>query len=672
MWVSRSSRAGSILLAALVAGGCADAPATGALAQVEQPIINGTPDPGETGTVYVSHLDYPFLCSGTVIGPTLVVTAKHCTFVEKTGANNDVPMKGDRFRVGFGPQQGQLTWRGTTKMEWIGQPGNVEVQPAVDGGQDVALLWLSSAVPAGTKIHAVKLDYIPAANDPLTIVGYGRSSLSSNKSGVKLMTVDTFNGLNGATGIIQAKGKGACSGDSGGSFYFGAARELVGVTSTAGASAPGKACDIGITNASSVRNQGVNAFLAAALGQIGVCAPAPEICGDGLDQDCDSVVDNQCKKDGQPCASDVDCETGTCQDIAGQKLCVRVCDDKTPCPPGSVCATSCTQGYCLAGAQGTAKLLEACAGSAECASNHCGGAGCTLVCNPLLGQCPDDMACAVTPTCGECAPIAGVPGPRKLGEACSTTSDCEVDGTCVDDGFGILRCATPCLEGNVCPSGFACRNAQCVRAGGLSTGERCLGPDDCASALCAVFSEPWENYCTKPCSTSGECGNGFDCKQELGAQICVPAVERMGEPCVADSQCTSDQCHPTLGLCTRQCDPKSAPCPVGFACHVVDGELACVPGPGAFPPDGGAGSAGASGGGAGSGGVGGAAGSGGSVAGSGGGAGTAPAGSEAGESSSGCGCRTASTRSSGSVVALLALAFGIARRAGRRRGKLSG
>jgi hypothetical protein len=213
-----------------------------------------------------------------------------------------------------------------------------------------------------------------------------------------------------------------------------------------------------------------------------------------------------------------------------------------------------------------------------------------------------------------------------------------------------------------------------VRAGGLSTGERCLGPDDCSSALCAVFSEPWENYCTKPCSTSGECGNGFDCKQELGAQICVPAVLRMGEPCVADSQCTSDQCHPTLGRCTRQCNPKTAPCPPGFACNVVDGELACVPGPGAFPPDGGAGSAGTSGGAAGVAGSGGSGGGGtaGSAGGSGGSAGSSGAGSEAGESSSGCGCRTARTRAGGSVAALLALALGIARRAGRRRGKLTG
>lgn len=654
-------------LAAVCAVSCADA-VPESLGRAPEPIINGTPDPGETGTVYVSHLDYPFLCSGTVIGPTLVVTAKHCTFIEKSGANNDTPMKGNRFRVGFGPQQGQLTWRGTTKMEWIGMPGNVEVQPAVDGGEDVALLWLSSAVPSGTKIHAVKLDYVPKSGDQLTIVGYGRSSLSNNKSGVKLMTVDAFNGVNGATGIIQAKGKGACSGDSGGSFYFGSTRELVGVTSTAGASAPNKACDIGITNASSVRNPDVNAFLANALGQVGVCAPTPEICGDGKDQDCDNVADNQCQKDGQPCATDVDCENGSCQEVAGQKICTKPCDDKAPCPANSRCVTSCTQGFCLPGTQGTKKLSEACADSSECASNHCAASGCSLVCNPLLGQCPDDMACAVTPSCGECAPLASVPGPRKLGEACSSGADCETDAQCVDDGFGNLRCATACLEGNVCSSGFACRNGLCLRTGGMATGERCLAPEDCGSFLCALFPEPWLNYCTRNCTSSADCGNGFDCKHELGAQICVPAVNRMGEACVADSQCTSDQCHPTLGICTRQCNPQTAPCPPGFLCHVVDGEMTCVPGPGAFPtpadagPPSDAGAAGTAAGG-------GVAGAGASAGTAGTGAGGAAADSAGSGSGSGCGCRTADRRDGGAGLLLAAAALGLAR-LGRRRGKL--
>lgn len=657
-----------VLLAGGIFAACGQGSPPERVVGLSQPLIGGTPDPNETGVVHVSHLDYPFLCSGTLIAPTLVVTAKHCTFREKSGA--DEPMKGDRFRVGFGPKTGQLTYRGTTKMEWIGMPGNVEVQPSVDGGEDIALLWLSSAAPAGSIIHPVKLDYVPKGGDQLTIVGYGQSG---SGSGTKLMTVDAFNGVNGSTGILQAKGKGACSGDSGGAFFLGAfppgvQREWVGVTSTAGASSPTTKCDIGITNATSVRNPNVSKFLADALGLIGVCSPAAEICGDGKDQDCDGIADNQCKKDGATCNSEVECESGLCEDPGtGTKVCVRVCDDQTPCPAGSRCVTSCSSGFCNPGVQGSKKLLDACTDSAECATNHCGGAGCTLVCNPLLGQCPDDMACAAGSGCGDCEPLAAVPGPRALGERCAQVSDCQADATCSDDGFGVLRCATPCLEGSACPSGFLCKQGVCTRGGGFALGERCMAANDCGSLLCAAFNYPELNFCTKLCTGPASCSEGFECKDELGAKICVPLDFRMGEACIADSQCLSGRCHPVLSVCTRACDPQTAPCPPGFACHVVDGELSCEPAGTRSPgPD-----AGSGGSGGGMGGSGASAGSGGSGAmGTGASGGAGAKGTEGDADSGGCACRASggstSPQSQSWFVAVAIASIAMLRRRARR------
>jgi hypothetical protein len=615
-----------------------------------EPVIGGSPDPGESGTVYVTHLDYPFLCSGTLIGATLVVTAKHCTFRERADGT-DAPLTGSRFRVGFGPAYGQLDWRGTTSMEWIGMPGELEVQPAVDAGEDVALLWLSSAMPAGARIHSVKLDYVPAVGDPITIVGYGRSSLTNDQSGVKLMTTDSVNGVIGATGIIQTQGKGACSGDSGGSFFFGANRDLVGITSTAGMSEPDRACDLGITHAGSVRNQRVSQFLQAALARLGVCAPSPEICGDGRDQDCDGIADNQCQKDGQPCGSDVDCASGVCAEIAGQRICARACDERTPCPAANRCVSSCTQGFCVAGAQGTGKLLAPCSDSAECASNHCAASGCSLICNPLLGQCPDDMACSLAAGCGECATLAGVPGPRQLGERCASGADCAGGAECVDDGFGVRRCATLCLPGDVCPGGFSCRRGQCLRGGGLSSGERCLAPEDCASNLCALFPDKRENYCAKPCSSEIDCSNGLECREELGARICVPVGRRMGESCTHDDECTTRRCIAALGVCSRQCNPSTIACPPGFLCEVVAGELACVQAP-EVEPDAGSGGAG---------GVAGAAGQ--PQAGADGGA-AAPG---FGSSSGGCGCRATKGRGGSAPLALFSLLIAAGARRQTRR-----
>ncbi len=640
----------------------------GALAEVHAPIIDGTPDPGESGVVYVTHLDYPFLCSGTVVHPQLVTTAKHCTFRERSGP--DLAMAGDRFRVGFGPSQANLTWRGTVRMEWIGMPGSVEVQPSVDAGEDIALLYLAGSVPAGTRVHDVKLDYFPASGDKITIVGYGRSSLSSSAAGVKRTTTDDFNGFDAATGILQTTGKGACSGDSGGAFFFGTGRELVGVTSTAGGSSTSSFCDIGITQATSVRNANVNRFLFDALSALGTCLQQPEICGDGLDQDCDGVADNQCTPDGAACTADVQCQNGLCDDLGTGPRCIRLCDETVKCPATSRCVVTdgCSRGYCEAGAQGVGKLLQACSDHQACATNHCSAEGCTRLCRSTLGECPDGMACAVGATCGECLDEVNVAGPRHLGESCTSTADCDADGECKDDGFGVLRCAMPCFEGESCPGGFRCRDGQCLRTGGFSNGDRCTGPDDCASFLCAVVSgEPERSFCTRPCTTATECGTGFDCAEKFGQMVCVPDGLLLGEECVADSQCTSRQCDVDLGVCTRACDPRTVACPAGFTCEVLRGDLRCVPAPGAWPagpepvPDSGAsGTAGSTGGTGVGAGTGGAAGVPAAGAPSAGGTRAEPS---SGGDDGGCGCVVpGERRSPASVFAPFAVALLVARR----------
>ncbi|MCC6215655.1 MAG: trypsin-like serine protease [Polyangiaceae bacterium] len=592
--MSPAARRFCLLVALLPGAGCgsADPPAPAAVAS---PIIGGSPDPNESGTVAITHLDYGLLCSGTLIAPTLVVTAKHCAFLERA-SGPDEPLAGDRFRVGFGPAWGQLTWRGTTSLEWVGMPGELEVDAAVAAGEDVALLHLASAAPASAHVHSVRLDYVPKAGDSLTIVGYGRSSLSSDTSGVKLQTTDAFHAFDGSTGILTAKGKGACSGDSGGSFYFGGLRELVGVTSTAAGSSTTSFCDVGITHASSVRNPRVNALLAAALGVVPSCTPIDEVCGDGLDQDCDQIPDNGCLADGAACTSDVACRNGACIDLGAGPVCGRRCDRQTTCPPGQRCVGTCGEGHCTTDPAGSGPLLAACTTDAECASSHCSSAGCTTLCGAALGECPDDQACATTGACGECVPLAAAPDPRRLGEACAVDADCTDGAVCAGDGFGVGRCATTCFQGSICPDGFRCDAGRCVRGAPFALGERCTKPELCSSGLCATYPEPHRNFCTRRCTNGSGCPDGFACASEFSTLVCVPAIGRLGEPCAADSQCTTDRCDPTLGACTRACSPTSAPCPAGFTCDVVGGALLCRAAPGAFPPDAGAGGAGGAGG----------------------------------------------------------------------------
>jgi hypothetical protein len=74
-----------------------------------QPILGGAPAADLTGVVHVAHPDSPIVCSGTVIAPSLVVTAKHCVIRETSGA--DAPLRPEAFSVGFGPDIDHLITR---------------------------------------------------------------------------------------------------------------------------------------------------------------------------------------------------------------------------------------------------------------------------------------------------------------------------------------------------------------------------------------------------------------------------------------------------------------------------------------------------------------------------------------------------------------------------------
>jgi hypothetical protein len=474
------SRLSLAALALLLALGCTASvdPVAGA----EESIVNGTRETAYPEVVALYWSSSPTaggLCSGTVIGPYAVLTAKHCVFRDGAGGVEE-PVPAREMVVIVGHDLNSMSGITSTHrvLEVRTTPGN-DIDADVENGNDIAIVLLDAAIPVTPRGTATSG---PSTGNLLTIVGFGRTSSGSDASGVKYRGTTRTERV--GMRLFETNGTGiawTCQGDSGGPAID-PAGNVTGITSFGFG-------DCRLPYSYFTRVAGHRALVDAALTFVPPCVPRSEECN-SVDDDCDDAIDETgCTAVGAPCESNADCSGGAaCEDVGGASICVVTCfpDDPAfaPCPDGSWCeATGCAMGRCIVGTLGALAEGAECAAHADCGSGNCtmvaGAMRCGRQCFPDTG-CPGGQVCEVAgeSECGACVPEEIASGPRSFGQACTDGAMC-ASGLCAADGF----CTSACGSHAECPADHHCSAGTCARGAPVASGGACAVTEDCASGL---------------------------------------------------------------------------------------------------------------------------------------------------------------------------------------------
>jgi hypothetical protein len=327
---------------------------------------------------------------------------------------------------------------------------------------------------------------------------------------------------------------------------------------------------------------------------VGPCqTPSTERC-DGVDDDCDGLIDNGCPGS---CTADAGCAPGEYCDATG--LCAPDLDDGQACGRDEQCvANHCSNDVCCGSG-------DCCTSPGQCTAHGwaprcddgptCQGSKGTPSCSASF-QCGvitegDDSPCAgqVSQACGPYPSIfctnavtqppdqsALCPGSCTNDLGCDTTAYCDAANHCLPDGGPGVACAgTSQCQSAICTDGVCC-NTTCTGGCeacdlGASSGTCTLVPDgadpdsECGSVSCIGYYSGW---------------SGDSCRRKADLSPAATTCDGAGACRAAAQECTAQTLPgPITTTCNATCqDPNLATCTgttAGVCTNVNPGNQTC-------------------------------------------------------------------------------------------------
>lgn len=384
----------------LCLGACAPAPLVGS---ESSELIFGEIDEGHPAAVALSRSGHAF-CTGTLVSPSVVMTAAHC--IDQLSGDPKVTVFFGTDIEGGGTRIGVSRTR--THSQWNG---------SLAGGHDIGLLLMDFPVDPEAAIALSHFDMSERVGAEIERVGFGiYDAATQAQDGKKRWGRTTVTSVpaGGDTFIAGDAELITCSGDSGGPAFM----EVDGTTYVAGVHS------FGLEGCTTAHNGDTRVELYA-----------------------DDFVQPWIQENDPACGADLLCARIGCIDDP----------DCEPCGPDGTCATDCVlpDVDCK-----TQELGDLCRADSQCLTDRCvvwrpepKTQFCTQECQPSNDDCPTGMSCQNILPIGNICYYDDAPQ-GVLGSSCEENFDCGASvceaGTCVY--------ACDLSLGKRCPEGFACSN----------------------------------------------------------------------------------------------------------------------------------------------------------------------------------------------------------------------